>query len=828
MSTPLRPDGADWPQPIVDWFAGRGWALRGHQTAMRSAFRSGNSALLVAPTGAGKTLAGFLPALEDLMAGTHDGLHTLYVSPLKALTNDIERNLGAPITEIGLPISVETRTGDTPQSKRKRQRERPPHMLLTTPESLMLMLSYPDADRIFGSLKLVILDEAHSFIGSKRGDFTSLALARLEQLVPGYCRFGLSATVADMPALAKWLSPPDKTATVVRAEDAVQPEIEILRSDAEMPFGGFMARYAVDDIYNIIRTTGTSIVFVNTRAQAELLFQMLWEANEDGLPIAIYHGSLAKEQRRKTEAMMADGKIRSVVATSALELGIDWGDVDLVLQVGAPKGVSRLMQRIGRSNHRLDTPSRAILVPGNRFEALECYAARDAIERGDQDSPAPGAGALDVVVQFVMNCLCAVPATPQEVLAVVRSAFPYRRLDEDTFERLFRFCIDGGSVLSQYDQYQRLVRDEDGRYRIPSRAIIARHRQNIGVIVEAARLKVKKVSPKNRSVGRILGEVEEYFAQGLTPGDSFIFAGEMLVFIGVSDMNLECRAGKGRLPKVPAYAGGQMPLSTFLSMGVRDRLNKPESWGGYVDDVREWLTLQQAYSVLPDDKHVLVEHFTRQGLNYTVIYTFEGRLANQTLGMLITRRMERLGLQPLSFRITDYGLAVSGAREVMADHVDELLAPDILGDELEEWIAASPMLKRSFRRIATITGLTEQRRAGERRAMKQITFNTDLIYDVLMRYEPDHILLRIAREDAEGELLDVARLSDWLNRFHGHALFRSLDRVSPLAIPILMDARTEPVPGSGVEALLEQATFDEEADELYRDIAREVGATIAN
>lgn len=791
---------------------------------MVDAFRAGQSTLLIAPTGGGKTLSGFLPSLIDINETRPNGIHTLYVSPLKALTNDIERNLMRPIAEMGLAVTVESRTGDTPPAKRARQRRAPPNVLLTTPESLMLMLSSPDAPRLFSVLRAVIVDEVHSFAASKRGDFTALALSRLSALSPRALRTGLSATVADPRALAAWLGPTGAPANVLESGLPTKPVIRILvPEDASIPYGGFMARYAVPTIYEAIRKAGTSIVFVNTRAQAELMLQMLWDANEDNLPIALYHGSLDREHRRRTEAMMAAGKIRSVVATAALELGIDWGDVDLVIQVAAPKGVSRLLQRVGRSNHRLDEPSRAFLVPANRFEALECQAALTAIEQGQLDGEAPSPGSLDVAVQHILSCACSAPVNPDALFDEIRTALPYASLERGVFDRLFQFAIDGGYVLRAYDRYKRLVAMPDGRYRIANQATVRRHRQNIGVIVEAARLKVKRISGAGRG-GRVLGEVEEYFAQGLTPGDTFFFAGDVLSFAGIRDMVLEARPAPGGEPKIPAYSGGQMPLSTFLADGVRALLARPDKWRRLPGDVREWLDLQARFSAIPRPDTLLVEHFFERRY-HTVFYTFAGRRANQTLGMLVTRRMEHLGLKPLSFQITDYGLAISGLGEIGRAHIAQFLAPDILGDGLEEWILDSRMLKRSFRHVATVTGIVEQQNNAARKTMRQMTLSTDLIYDVLRRHEPDHILLQVTRRDAERELLDLKRLSELLTRFQNRWLFMPLDRPSPFSIPVLTDVRIEQVRGSGVEDLLAQAHLQLEAEEMMEGVRAALSAS---
>ena len=372
---------------------------------MLEAAAAGRDALLVAPTGGGKTLGGFLPSLVELagagVAGVPQGLHTLYVSPLKALTNDIARNLAAPVGEMGLPVSYEVRTGDTPSNRRERQRRKPPQMLLTTPESLALLLSYPDAGSYFAGLRRVVLDELHALAESKRGALLSLGLARLRALAPGATFAGLSATVADPDRLLRYLTPRPERAVVVRGEGGAEPDVRLLIPGDRMPWAGSVGLYAVPELYRLIRETRLAILFVNTRARAELVFGALWRENRDGLPIALHHGSLAVEQRRKVEAAMAEGRLRAVVATSSLDLGIDWGDVDLVVQVGAPKGAARLLQRIGRANHRLDEPSRAVLIPGNRFEVLECMAARGRAGRAHARRRPVFPGGLDVLAQHV-------------------------------------------------------------------------------------------------------------------------------------------------------------------------------------------------------------------------------------------------------------------------------------------------------------------------------------------------------------------------------------------------------------------------------------------
>lgn len=803
------------PSYLTQWFAAQQWKLLPHQRAMMDAYEKRESTLLIAPTGTGKTLSGFLPSLIDIHENTCKGLHTLYISPLKALTQDIERNLMNPIREMGLAVTVESRTGDTGSYRRRQQRDKPPNILLTTPESLMLLLSYADAPQLFRNLQSIVVDEIHHMAPNKRGDLVTLAMAQLAQLAPQHRRYGLSATVAEPQVLCNWLGPTGAPAHLLVARPGKAPKVSVLGSEARIPYNGFMAKYAMEDIMRAIEAARTSIVFVNTRAQAELVFQLLWDINKEAIPLGVYHSSLTREKRAKTLAMMAQGKLRSLVATSALELGVDWGDVDLVLQVGAPKGVSRLLQRIGRSNHKVNMPSKAYLVPANRFELLECKAAITAIGQNQLDGELPAAGSEDVVIQFIMNQACSAPVTEEDLYATVTRSWSYRHLSREQFAALFRFTINGGYALRAYERFQRLMPSVDGGYIPSSKWVVARHRQNIGVIVEAGKLKVKRLHGRG---GKILGEVEEHFAQGLAPGDTFYFAGEVLEYITVRDMTLEARASKAREPRIPTYAGGQMPLSTHLADGVRYLLDHPEQWSELNPDIREWLELQEKFSQLPGRAHFLIESFPRHKLFYSVFYTFEGRRANQTLGMLLSRRMERLKLHPITFTITDYGLAITSVEPVMQEHIDALMSSDILFDELEEWLAESPMLKRSFRRVATIAGLVEQRNAGDRKTMKQVTFSTDLIYDVLRKYEPDHVLLRITRQDAERELLDTERLAAMLHQFQSKIAFRALPRPSPLSLPVILDVRTERVPGKGMELLLAQMSQQELAEQLMADV----------
>lgn len=773
---------------------------------MLAASDAGRHALLVADTGAGKTLAGFLPTLADFCpsrlagAGPPDGLHTLYVSPLKALAHDVQRNLVAPVEEMGLPLRIETRSGDTPADRKRRQRGRPPHVLLTTPESLSLLLSYPDSFTMFAGLKRVVIDEVHAFATGKRGDLLALSLARLQAIAPEMQRAALSATVADPEGYREWLAPWGEIDSValVEGEKGAPPEVEILLPQEErVPWGGHAGRWAIPQLYEEIRRNRTTLVFTNTRFLAEFVFQLLWDVNDDNLPIGIHHGSLSKEARRKVEGAMARGELRALVATASLDLGVDWGDIDCVVQMGAPKGSSRLLQRIGRANHRLDQPSRAILVPGNRFEFLEATAAKDAVDQGQRDGEDFRPGGLDVLAQHVMACACAASFDERELLAEVRSALAYAWVDEAVWQRVLGFVENGGYALRAYDRFKRIVRDRSGVWRLSHPEQAQRHRMNAGIIVDSEMLSVRFRN------GRQLGKVEERFAASLAPGDTFFFAGMSLEVERVKDMEVIVRAAK-KSATIPSYGGQRLPLTTHLATRVQAMLVERAGWARFPDDVREWLEVQDWRSRLPGPGELLVESFPHAKRHYSVYYTFEGWNANQSLGMLITRRMEDRGLLPGGFVANDYSLAVWGLKPV-ADPAP-LLSPDILAHEFVDWVQESHLLRRAFREVAVIAGLVERQHPGKRKTGKQVTFSTDLIYDVLRKYEPDHVLLEAAWADARARLTDVGRLASLLERSAEQLVHVELDRVSPLAVPVMTMIGREALPqGSVDEELLLEA-----------------------
>ena len=846
-------DDALLPDHFRQWFAARGWSPREHQLALLAKARDDRSALLIAPTGAGKTLAGFLPTLVELSSPSRlaedgkknvistgrgvqrsRGLHTLYISPLKALAVDIARNLERPVTEMGLPIKVETRTGDTPVSRRQRQRRYPPDILLTTPEQLALLLSSDDAPFLFSSLKRIVLDELHALVTSKRGDLLSLGLARLWRLASQMRAIGLSATVAEPDSLARFLVPQRdgkvESADIVVAGGAAAPVVEMLDTRERLPWAGHSARHALGEIYDLIKANRTTLVFVNTRSQAEMLFQDLWRMNDDGLAIALHHGSLDVAQRRKVEDAMAAGKLQGVVCTSSLDLGVDWGDVDLVINVGAPKGASRLMQRIGRANHRIDEASRAVLVPANRFEVLECAVAIDAIAENAQDTPPLRIGALDVLAQHVLGCACGEPFQTDDLYNEVLTAAPYAGLTRTDFDDVVDFVATGGYALKTYERFARIKQDKQGRWRVANPRVRQSYRLNVGTIVEEPMLKVRLVRSRGGGSGsrgsgsgstgalgrggRMLGEIEEYFIEGLVAGDTFVFGGEVVRYEALMEDQVYVSRANDKDAKVPSYMGGKFPLSTYLAERVRKLLDDKRAWNALPDQVRDWLSLQKDFSRVPAVRELLVETFPRANKHYLVCYPFEGRLAHQTLGMLLTRRMERAKVRPLGFVANEYAVAVWGLGDMsfMIRHgqldLNALFDPDMLGDDLEAWLAESALMKRMFRTAAVISGLIARRFTGEEKSRRQVLFSTDLIYDVLRKHQADHVLLRAARADAATGLLDLKRLGDMLARIQGRIVHRELDHVSPLAVPVMLEIGRESVYGEASDELLAEVAAE--------------------
>ena len=795
----------DLPPAVEGWFTARGWSVHPHQRQMLELARA-PCQLLIAPTGGGKTMAGFLPTLRELADGTHEGLHTLYVSPLKALAADIKRNLTGPVAEMDLPIRIEDRTGDTSSHTKRRQRADPPHILLTTPESLALLISYPDAGRMFSGLERVIVDEVHALAESKRGDQLMLALARLSKLSPGLRRVGLSATVEDPAAIARILARNPDPCTILEADPGPDPDIGMLVTEEPPPWSGGGGKYAIPAVLEEVKKHKTTLIFHNTRAQAELFFHHLWLINEDQLPIGIHHGALAREQREKVEAAMVAGELKAIVCTGSLDLGIDWGDVDLVIQVGAPKNVKRLVQRIGRANHRYNAPSKALIVPANRFELIECTAALDAVRARTLDGDTDHAGPLDVLCQHILICACAGPFAADDLFAEIRSAGAYTDLDRATFDRCLDFCATGGYALRAYDQWQRLIRRPDGMWTLRDPRRATRIRMNIGTIVDADKMAVRYQKTRG---GTPLGEVEEYFASMLRKGDTFLIGGKIVRYEGMRDMVVEVSRTPYLKPKIATFMGTKFATSTQLSDRIL-AMFRQDDWPDLPAHTRDWLHLQRRVSRLPERDRLLVESFPHDGREHVVAYGFAGRNAQQTLGLLITKRMEEMGLNPMGFVSTDYATLIWGL-DPPGDPTP-LFSRDNLIEVMEDWLADNAVMKRTFKASAIIAGLIDRAMPGAaRKTGRQATFSTDILYDTLRKYDPDHVMLDITRQEAMRGLVDFGRIEEMLDRVGDRIDHMRLTRVTPLAAPLFLEPGRIPIAG-----LADQRLMEEEATRLLQ------------
>lgn len=786
------------PESFNAWFAARGWSIHPHQVQMLERARD-PALLLIAPTGGGKTLAGFLPTLAELADGNHTGMHTLYISPLKALATDIKRNLTTPVEEMGLPIRIEDRTGDTSYTKKRRQRADPPHILLTTPESLALLTSYEDAPRIFVGLQRVVIDEIHALADSKRGDQLMLALTRLQALCPGLRRVGLSATIEDPAAIAHLLARHPDPCEILQADPGPAPDISMLEIAEPPPWAGGGAAYAIPAVLEEVKKHNTTLIFHNTRAQAEIFFRNLWLANDENLAIGIHHGSLDRAQRLRVEGAMQRGELRAIVCTGSLDLGIDWGDVDLVIQVGAPKNVKRLVQRIGRANHRYNAPSKALLVPANRFEVIECRAALEAAAAHDLDGDPRGPGPLDVLCQHILIRACAGPFDADHLYAEVITSGAYTTLTRADFDACFEFCATGGYALRAYDKWQRL-RQRDGLWQLRDPRAAQLIRMNVGTIQDSDTLKVRL--QRNRG-GKPLGEVEEAFAATLTPGDTFLIGGQVVRYESMRELTLEVSRDPSRKPKIATFGGTKFATSTQLNQRIL-RLLAQSDWPEFPAHIRDWLHLQREVSEMPRAGHLLIESFPHDGREHACIYGFAGRNAQQTLGLLVTKRMEEMGLDPLGFISTDYATLIWGL-EPLIDATD-LFDISALRNGLTRWLTGNTVMKRTFRASAHVAMLLNRATPQARKTGRQATMSSDILYDTLVKYDPDHLLLKITRQEAMRGLVDFGRIEEMIARINGRITLRRLPRVTPLAAPLFLEAGRTPVKGAAEERLLAEET----------------------
>ena len=793
------------PQKFQNWINKRNWGLHTHQIdVLTNSDRK--SQLLIAPTGSGKTLSGFLPTLIELDRVNFSGLHTVYVSPLKALAADIKRNLMIPIEEMGLNIKVEDRTGDTTAKTKRRQRIDPPQILLTTPESLALLISFPEANALFANLERIIIDEIHALVENKRGHQLLLAISRLQSISKNLRKLALSATVDHPQEIAGFISENDNNCPIIFAEPGPDPNISMLHTTASPPWSGAGATYAVPDVLEQISKHKTTLIFHNTRAQAEIFFHNLWLNNQDNLPVAIHHGSLDLAQRKRVEAAITKGELRAVVCTGTLDLGIDWNEVDLVIQVGAPKNIKRLVQRIGRANHTYNTPSKAIIVPANKFEIVECQAALEAVRDKDLDGEPIASGSLDVLCQHILLVACSGKILPAKLFEEIKQIGAYKNLTHEEFKECMGFCIDGGYALKRYEQWHRLKLDPSGNLILRDPRTANKIRMNVGTIQDTETLKVRT---HRRSGGKPLGEIEEAFAASLTKGDTFLIGGNIVRFESLREMIVEVTHNANKQPKIATFMGTKFATSTKLSDRILDSFEN-QSWKDLPADTVNWLNKQKEFSQLPVRNSLLIETFFRKSRHYLVVYGFAGRNANQTLGLILSKKLEELNLAPLGFVANDYATLIWGLEKV--ENPIQLFKFSEIELGLDKWFSGNALMKRTFKAVASVSGLIDRNLPGLRKSGRQTTFSSDILYDTLVKYDPTHLLLKITKDEAMKGLIDFSRIEEMFKRVDDNIIHKNLPHVSPLAAPMLLEVGTIPIEGQARELLLKN-----EANSLMKE-----------
>jgi len=778
---------------ILDWFASRGWKPFDFQQEVWQAYLAGESGLIHAATGTGKTLAAWMgpvaEALSEERRRAAPPLRVLWLTPLRALAADTEQALRAPLVDLGLPWTLETRTSDTSSRVRDRQRRKLPTALITTPESLSLLLSRENAPDLFRDLRLVVVDEWHELMATKRGVQTELALARLRAWQPALRTWGLSATLGNLDIALRALVGENRNGRLVRGDVPKELRVESIVPETmdRFPWAGHLGLRLLPQVIERIESGGTSLVFTNTRSQTEAWYQAILEARPDWSgDIALHHGSLDKGVREWVENSLRAGKLRCVVCTSSLDLGVDFAPVDTVFQVGSPKGAARLLQRTGRSGHRPGAESCVTCVPTNAFELVEVAAARDAIESGHIEARLPVERPLDVLIQHLVTAALGGGFTAEALLAEIRTTFSYRGLSDAEWEWALDFVTRGGPALRAYPEYRRVI-ERDGLYKVEDRQIAQLHRMSIGTIVSDAALQVQFTG------GERIGSVEESFAARLRPGDRFVLGGRAVEFVRLREMRVWVRRASSKKGLIPRWYGGSLPLSSELTAAVRARLEEARAGilrGEEMNAVRPILDLQAAVSAIPASDELLIERVkTREGF-HLFFYPFEGRLVHEGLAALSAFRISRL--QPITFTISvnDYGFELLAAEAAPIEAALEagLLSPDNLADDIVQSLNASELARRHFREIARVAGLIISRFPGGQNSVRQLQASSGLIYEVFERYDPGNLLLHQAHREVLERQLESSRLRKTLDRLsQSRIALLDVRRPTPFAFPLLVD-----------------------------------------
>lgn len=792
-------------RPAEDWFHQKGWEPFAFQREAWQAYLAGKSGLINAPTGSGKTYSLLIPILlefiqnhPDQLTKRNQGLQALWITPIRALAKEIELSANRAIEGLGLSWKVGVRSGDTSAKDRERQKSRPPEFLIITPESLHLLLAQKNYGDFFKELKVVVADEWHELMGSKRGVQVELALSRLKTLAADLKVWGISATIGNMDQAIEILiphanSPLDKgwrKGGYIRANIKKQVDVISVLPDAveTMPWAGHLGIQLLDKVVEIVKHSTSTLIFTNTRSFAEIWYQkMLDKAPELSGLIAMHHGSISKEMRNWVEDQLYDGKLKAVVCTSSLDLGVDFRPVETVIQIGSPKGVARFLQRAGRSGHQPGAVSRIYFVPTHSLELMEAAALREAIDKGIVEERIPYIRSFDVLMQYLVTLAVSDGFYPDEILKEIRSTFSYTSISDDEWAWMLNFITTGGDSLQAYDEYRKVIIEKDGRYKVEDRRIALRHRLSIGTIVGDTSLQVKYVT------GKYLGTIEEYFISRLNPGDIFWFAGQVLELVRIKDMEAQVRKSKRKSGLVPSWQGGRMPLSSQLSELIRNKLDevvKGNEHDGELRFLKPLFDLQKSRSHLPGKHDFLIEYFETGEGHHVVMYPFEGRSVHEGMAALVAYRIARIKPITFSIAMNDYGFELLSDQEIP---IEEAVETNVLGTEelmkdIQASINSTEMARRKFRDIAAIAGLVFKGYPGKPIKDRHLQSSSQLFFEVFHEYEAHNLLFRQAYEEVMDFQLEEARLRKALDRINHQKIIITLpDKPTPFAFPIMVD-----------------------------------------
>ncbi len=792
-------------QIIERWFKDKDWQIFDFQKEVWGAFLEGKNGLLNAPTGSGKTFALWMPNLirwidehpNDYQEKSGNGLKVLWITPLRALAKDIQSALQTSLNELNIPWDVGRRTGDVSQSVKQKQNRKMPEVLITTPESVHILLAQKDYPRHFKNLDAIIIDEWHELLGSKRGIQVELGLSRLKAMRPELSVWGISATIGNLNQALEVLLGADHSSdnsVIVRADIKKDIKIHSVLPDEidNFPWYGHLGLNLLPKILPIIDNHQSTLIFTNTRGQSELWFQRILDARPDlAGAIAIHHGSLDRNVREWVEASLHEGILKAVVCTSSLDLGVDFSPVDTVIQIGSPKGIARFMQRAGRSGHQPGATSTIHFVPTHALELIEAAALKKAVDESELESKEPILKPMDVLVQYVVTLAVSDGFIPETILPELRRTFAYQTLNDYEWDWVLTFITTGGKSLGKYPEYSKVIIDEDGLYKVVDRKIARRHRMSIGTISSDSMIRVKYLS------GGSLGAIEETFISSLNIGDKFWFAGRNLELIQIKENSAFVRRAKGTKSKVPSYMGGRMSLSSNMSKILRRTMQEAsEGSTGMIEleTISPILDIQKNWSILPRENQFLIEKsFSREGC-HVFFFPFEGRYVHEGMSSLIAYRISKMTPITFSIAMNDYGFELLSDQDIPIEEAlkKNVLSPDHLIEDIQSSLNNSELAKRRFWEICQVAGLVFHGFPGEQRKSRYLRMSTSLLFDVFMEYEPEHLLIQQAFDEVIFFQLDEIRLRKALIKIQNQEIvLNHTERFTPYAFPIMVDRLRE-------------------------------------